>query len=317
MKIGKLENSVLEELILKKFTPMRAESKTQPRIGEDCAVLDIGDDFVALSSDPITSVGTESLGRLSVYVNCNDAVCSGADPVGLMVTLLVPPSATENDIDRIANDLAAAARRCNVDILGGHTEITDAVTRPITSTTVIARAARNKALMGAQSGDSIIMTKSAGLEGTGIIAAALVEPSMREICEYCFDNLSVVQEARIAVDCGAHALHDVTEGGILGAVWELATCANLGATIDVNAIEVLPQTQQLCDRLGLDPLRLIGSGSLLIACANPEAMLKRLQKADIPARKIGVLHEGDICDLDGKPIAPPESDELYKLNLGK
>ncbi|MCL2695742.1 MAG: AIR synthase related protein, partial [Clostridiales bacterium] len=129
MRIGKFDNDILEELVLRKFQSKRPEVITAPGVGEDCAVLDFErDDLIVLSCDPVTSAKWENLGLLSVHVNCNDAAASGAEPVGLLVTLLVPPTMTEDQVGRIADDLSRTAAGVGVDILGGHTEVTDSVT---------------------------------------------------------------------------------------------------------------------------------------------------------------------------------------------
>ncbi len=169
MRLGKLDNDELERLVLKKFQKTRSESLQAPQVGEDCAWLDLGGDLAVFSCDPITSASIAHLGRLSVHVNCNDAAAAGAEPVGLLVTLLAPPSITREQIGRIADDLAAAARDAGVDIVGGHTEVTDAVTRPVTNTAVVARCPRARRMRGLQAGDDVVMTKWAGLEGTAII----------------------------------------------------------------------------------------------------------------------------------------------------
>ena len=171
MRLGKLSNEQLEALVLSKFKKTRPESLGAPQIGEDCAALDFQGDLIELSTDPITSARINTIGALTVHVSCNDAAAAGADPVALMVTLLAPPSATEAEIGRIADDLAAAAKNAGVDIVGGHTEVTDAVTRYVTNTTVIARIARDRILPGPSAGDEIVMTKWAGLEGSAIIAS--------------------------------------------------------------------------------------------------------------------------------------------------
>lgn len=319
MRLGKLDNCDLERLILNHFSSTRSECKTAPHIGEDCAIVDIDNDLMVLSSDPVTAASIEHLGRLSVYVNCNDVICCGADPVALMVTLLAPKQTTEADIEFIAKELSRCAKECNVDIVGGHTEITDAVTRAVTSTTVIARANRAHSLCGAQVGDYIIMTKYAGLEGSGIVAtdhAALLSNCSDDTllkCKACFDMLSIAKEGRLAAAMGAHAMHDVTEGGVLGAIWELTTRFGLGAVIDTSSIPILGCTREICTAAGLNPLRLIGSGSLLIACANGKEMLKALEDHGIPCAIVGRVQKGELVDEHGAVIAPPEADELYKL----
>lgn len=319
MRLGKLDNDTLERLVLSKFQKTRAESLHAPEIGEDCAWLDLGTDLAVLSCDPITSASIAHLGRLTVHVNCNDAAAAGAEPVGLLVTLLAPPSLTEEQIGRIADDLAAAASLANVDILGGHTEVTDAVTRPVTSTAVVARCPRERLMRGMQIGDDIVMTKWAGLEGTSIIAedfpalAGRLDAAQRASALALQQHLSVTAEGHFGVTHGAAAMHDITEGGVLGACWEMAHLAGCGMRIDVDAIPILPETQALCDAAGINPLRLISSGSLLIACPDGNAMTAGLRSAGIPATVIARAVEGDVRQSDGSIVAPPEADELYRL----
>ena len=320
MRIGKLDNEDLERLILNQFRNQRSETLTHPAIGEDCALLDIGDDLVTLSCDPITSAGIERLGALTVYVNCNDAVSAGADPVGLMVTLLVPPSCAEADISKIAEDLAHAATVANIDILGGHTEITDCVTRPVTSATVVARMPRNTCRRSACVGQQIVMTKTAGLEGSTILAdvlsqtdTATVSAATLAACAALEDSISIVLEGKLAWEHGAAVMHDVTEGGVLGAVWELAHRAGTGVTVDTDAIPVLDATRAVCKPFGINPLRLIGSGSLLVVCSDGATLCRVLHSTGIQATVIGTLTDGACVDTRGLPLAPPHADELYKL----
>ena len=293
MKLGKLDNDTLERLILDRFKKTRPESFGAPRIGLDCATMDFQGDLIVCSCDPITSADAKHIGSLSVHVNCNDAAAGGAEPVALLVTLLLPPTETENTVAMIANDLQSAAELAGVDIVGGHTEVTDAVTRVTTCTTVIARTPKAKMLIGAKPGDDIVMTKWAGLEGTMLIAGdhaellASLSPETVECARALSRYLSVVPESRIAMRCGAHAMHDVTEGGVLGAVWELAAQDHLGAVVDLGAIPILPETEAIADAVGVDPYRLMASGSLLIACESGNATVDALNAAGIPAAVIG------------------------------
>jgi hydrogenase maturation factor len=319
MKLGKLDNDTLERLILDRFQKTRPESFGAPRIGMDCAMLDFQGDLIVTSCDPITSADAKHIGALSVHVNCNDAAAGGAEPVALLVTLLLPPSETEETVAMIAKDLQNAAVRAGVDIIGGHTEVTDAVTRVTTCTTVIARTPKAKMLSGAKPGDEIVMTKWAGLEGTMLIAADRADrlsdlpAETIERARALSHHLSVVPESRIAMRHGAHAMHDVTEGGVLGAVWELAAQEHLGAVVDIDAIPILPETKAIADAVGLDPFRLMASGSMLIACENGAETVGALLDAGIHAAIIGHITEREFRFADGSPLDPPGPDELYRL----
>lgn len=320
LRLGKLDNDDLERLVLKKFRRVRPEPLSSPAIGQDCATLDLGGDLAVLSCDPITSAGIAHLGRLTVHVNCNDAAAAGAEPVGLLVTLLIPPSSSLDDISRIADDLSAAAQLAGVDILGGHTEVTNAVTRAVTSATVVARQSRNDALRGMRSGDDIVMTKWAALEGTSILAEDFsdrlsgVPEDLLAAARSLSGYLSIVPESKTAIRFGATAMHDVTEGGILGAAWEFGFANACAVDIHTDAIPVREETRAICTALGLDPLRLIGSGSLLIACKNGEELSGALKKQRIPAAIIGRAIDGNVSFADGRQLFEPGADELYRLD---
>ena len=319
LRLGKLDNDDLDRLVLKKFRRVRPESLSAPSIGQDCAVVDLESDLLVLSCDPITSASVSHLGRLTVHVSCNDAAAAGAEPVGLLVTLLMPPSGTMEQIAQIANDLSVAAQLANVDILGGHTEVTDAVTRVVTSASVIARQKRSSTLRGMRPGDEIVMTKWAAVEGTSILAEdfadrlSSISSHLLESARALSAQLSIVPESKIAMQHGAVAMHDVTEGGVLGASWELGFANTCAVQIETAKIPVREETRALCHALSLDPLRLIGSGSLLIACTDGEGLCKALAKNGIPAAVIGRAIAGERSFADGTLLEEPHADELYKL----
>lgn len=320
MRLGKLTNEQLDRLILSKFRHTRGEVVCSPQVGVDCAAVDLGGRLAVLSTDPITSAD-KHLGRLTVHISCNDAAAAGAEPIGLLVTLLAPPQAEEWEIGQVADELTEAAQAANVEIIGGHTEVTDCVTRMITCATVIAKAGENGILTpdGMRSGDDVVLSKYAGLEGTAVIAsdfaARLSALTMEEIeaARGFMRDVSVVQEGLYAAAHGAHAMHDATEGGVLGAVWEMAYASGQGVVLDPEQIPVHPLTAKICACTGLDPLRLLSSGAMLIACGDGEKMCEGLRELGIPAAVIGKACPGNVRFLDGTPVAPPEADELYKL----
>ena len=319
LRLGKLDNDDLERLVLKKFRRIRPESLSSPTIGQDCAMLDLGGDLAVLSCDPITSASVAHLGRLTVHVSCNDAAAAGAEPVGLLVTLLMPPTGTMEQISHIADDLSLAAQLANVDILGGHTEVTDSVTRAVTSATVIARQPKNATLHGMRPGDDIVLTKWAAIEGTTILVEdfsdrlSTLSESVLAAARALAGQLSIVPESRVAMQFGASAMHDVTEGGVLGAAWELGYANACSVKIDTGAIPVREETKQICAVLSLDPLRLIGSGSLLIACEDGERLVGALAARGIPAAVIGQAIAGKQSFADADPLEEPHADELYRL----
>lgn len=321
MRLGKLDNDKLESLVLNKIHHRRREVKCAPNVGIDCAAVDLGGRLAVMSTDPITSAD-KNVAALTVHVSCNDAAAAGAEPIGLLVTLLIPPSATFEQIDELTDELSQAADEAGVDIIGGHTEVTDSVTRIVTSATVIARAINDKPLAPSEmkKGDSIIMTKWAGLEGTAIIASdmreklksALTDEELDEASGF-ISSISVVKEGLYAARNGATAMHDITEGGVYGALWELAYSSGTGITIDRDAIRIHPLTRRICAELNIDPYRLISSGCMLIAAPNGEEMVEGLKNIGIESAIIARAEGEGVMLADGTPVEKPGADELYKV----
>lgn len=319
MRQGKLTNQQLDSLILSKFAHTRKEVVCSPHVGVDCAAVDLGGRIAVLSTDPITSAD-KNLGSLTVHVSCNDAAAAGAEPIGLLVTLLIPPSGTEEEVGRVADELAEAARLANIEIIGGHTEVTAAVTRMVTCATVIARAGKNGIIApnGMKDGDYIVMTKAGGIEGTAVIASDFPEKTGLTDAELAkargfMSMVSVVKEGLFCADNGATAMHDITEGGVYGAAWEMAEASGCGMEIWPDKVPFHPITLKVCDKCGLDKFRLLSSGSMLIACPDGEAMVKGLEQIGIPAAVIGRAGGSGVRTDKGEEILPPEADELYRM----
>lgn len=324
MKIGKVSNELLQSAIFDKELYERPEVIIRPNIGEDCSVLEFGhDENIVLSTDPITGA-TQHIGRLAVHISCNDVSTSGAEPIGILVTILLPPGSSEEDFKTIMKDVVESARESNIEIIGGHTEVTDAVTRPVVSTTVIGKVKKENMLAtkGALVGQDIILTKWAGFEGTAILANEYEDLLTKRLGKDIVDAgkklgdyLSVVPESQIARNCDITSMHDATEGGLLGAIWEVAECANVGATINIDQILVREETQKICELFEISPYKLISSGCMIMTTFESEKCLHELEKLNIEATIIGkITQEGKYMIIDGikQEIQPPESDDLYK-----
>lgn len=328
MKTGKLDSKLLEDIVFKHLSHKRPEVITRAGIGEDCAVIDFGPYDCVLSTDPITGAVSD-IGRLSVHISCNDIASKGIEPLGLLLACMLPEGTTVEEIDTIMAQAGQAAKELNVEIIGGHTEVTAAVTTPVIVSTAVGRALKGQ-VQGAENmkaGDYILMTKGAGIEGAGIIAAdfgheleAVLSPEEIEEALALLDQVSVVKEGVIAGGIGTSGMHDITEGGVLGAVWEMCQVSGKGAVIDYHSIPVHPVVEKICKHFDIDPLKLISSGSMLIVAPpeNKDAIKKAIRQAGIDVNTIGQVNdkEGECLLLkDGKSqiIDPPESDELYKV----
>jgi len=277
---GKLPNKMLEQ-ILKGFSFEDPALLITAGVGEDIAAADIQrEEVLVLKSDPIT-FATDAIGHYAVLVNANDITTCGADPRWLLTTLLFPCGITGSEIQHIMHGLNHIASRYNITLCGGHTEITDAVTRPVVVGSLAGTVPKSRLIdkKSMKTGDLLLITKSVAVEGTAIIAREMenklllmgFNDSDIHACKQFLDNISILEEAGIARDIGGvTAMHDVTEGGLATAVSELSIAGQHRIRIDMNRIPVFPQTRRICDALDISPLGLIGSGRKWRGCCGHE-----------------------------------------------
>lgn len=329
---GKLPQDLLNNF-LNEFEFSDPSVLNWPGIGEDTAAVDVSEEeVVVITSDPIT-FATNAIGEYAVLVNANDIATSGGTPRWFLATLLFPVNTTASEIRAVMAELASVCKRCNITLCGGHTEITDGVPRTIINGMMIGSVRRDHFLdkKDMRPGDQVILTKGVAIEGTALIAREFeqqlmdlgINKAIIERAQAFISRISVLEEAKIAADIhGVKALHDITEGGIATALEEFSIAGGFGMEIQVGQISVLPETKAVCAPFNIDPLGLIGSGSLLICC-RPES-LKRLQDdlatADIEAAIIGsvidaepgIVAMDDQETVDWPHFAVDEITRLYK-----
>jgi hydrogenase expression/formation protein HypE len=332
LPIGKLPGHLLQA-VLDKHVSGDPRVIVGPRVGEDAAVIDLGDRYLVASADPIT-FATDELGWYALHVNANDIVVRGATPRWFLATLLLPEGRTEEDTVRtLFAQLGEACQELEVALVGGHTEITHGLDRPIVAGTMLGEVAKDRLVTtsGAQVGDAIVLTKGVPLEGAAIIArekeaelrargvpAAMIRRARGFLRT---PGLSVRPEAEIACELATvHAMHDPTEGGIATALHELAMAAGVGLRIDRDRITVLPEGRALCEAFGLDPLGTIASGALLMTLAPAEAgvVIHALAREAIDCHFIGqvVPPEQGVTLNEGTrqwPLPAFARDEIAKL----
>ncbi|MDF2608997.1 MAG: Hydrogenase maturation factor [Lachnospiraceae bacterium] len=328
MKIGKVPETVLKRSILKQIKHRRDEVLVRPGVGEDCSVIELAKDEVfVISTDPITGT-TENIGTLAVHITANDIASNGAEVIGIMLTILLPDGTRESDLKALMQEIEATCAKLNIEVLGGHTEITAAVNQPIITVTGVGKMPKNHMIKtaGAKPGQEIVMTKWAGLEGTAIIAKAKEKDLLSrytfdfvEGAKQMLDHISVVKEAGIGRTLGVTSMHDVTEGGIYGALWEIAEASGVGLEIDLKKIPIKQETVEICEFYDLNPYQLISSGVMLMITDHANLLVEQLSKNDIPAAVIGRITTGNdrvVMNEDEKRfLMPPKSDELYKVSF--
>jgi len=326
MKIGKIPQDILNKCVFNLISNKREEVLLEPSIGEDCSAIKLKDDEVfVISTDPITGADKD-MGYLGVYINTNDIASSGAEPIGVMVTILLPPSSKEEQLYNIMEQIDKACSELNIQIMGGHTEVTDAVVKPILSLTAIGKVKKDKLIStsGAKVGQDIIITKWAGLEGTSIIAKDNYDELSQKLSNELLQEaisldkyLSVIKESIIAKNYEVTSMHDITEGGVLGAIWEVALCSNMGAQVDLDKIPIKNETIAICNYYNIDPYKLISSGCMLMTTHRGNELVKELKKNNIEAAVIGEITENKdkIINVKGNKVelVEPGTDELYKI----
>lgn len=330
LKSGKLDSDLLKKIVFEKITYKSPDVLIRPGIGEDCATVDFGQYECVMSTDPITAAVNE-IGRLAIHITCNDIASNGIQPLGIMLAVMLPVGTTEEDISMMMEQAGETAAELGVEIIGGHTEITSAVNTPVIVSTAIGKAGKgtSQQAKAMQPGDFIMMTKWAGIEGTGIIASDF-EERLKEFCtkeeieeaKQLLLQVSVVKEGVIAGQIGTAGMHDITEGGILGAVWEMCQISGNGCELWIDEIPVKEITKKISGIFNINYLRLISSGCMLIIVhpEHKEEIQEAMKREGIKISCIGVIKEKNfgimsrICE-NGKlcEIFPPESDELYKV----
>ncbi|MBQ8588880.1 MAG: AIR synthase family protein [Firmicutes bacterium] len=329
MPVGKLDTDLLKETVFSHILHLRPEVLVRPGVGEDCATLDFGQYECVMSTDPITAAISE-IGRLAIHITCNDIASNGVEPLGIMLAMMLPIGTTVGEIETIMMQAQEVAGSLGVEIIGGHTEITPAVNRPVIVSTAIGRtlSGGSQKAENMRPGDVILMTKQAGLEGSGIIAsdfadqlsAVLTEEEIAEAKGY-LNLVSVVKEGIAAGKMGTAGMHDITEGGVLGAVWELSEIAGVGVELEEDKIPVSDVTRKICEHFGINYLRLISSGCMMIIVHpdREQAVIDAIHAAGVDVTRIGHVKEHGASRVliggDGisREIDPPESDELYKV----
>lgn len=326
MQIGKLPNDVLRDSIISKINIKNKEILVGPGIGEDCAIIDFEENVCVITTDPIT-VAINNAGTIGVHVCCNDIASAGVKPIGVMVTILAPPTSKLEEITNIMKDVGDACDELSVNILGGHTEITDAVNRIVLSICAIGKGKKNEFVTtgGAKIGDDIIVTGFAGLEGTAILSkdyydylSTSLNKKVLQKAQEMLKSISVVKVGLLCAEFGVSAMHDATEGGVLGAIWEIGEACGGGVYIHENEIPIMDETIQICKALNIDPYKLISSGSMIITCRDGINLCKLLKENEIEAAIVGkITNCRMIINTDGieKNILPPQSDEIYKVKI--
>ena len=311
-EFGKIPNDVLKSIVLFTLKNRKNNLVVRPESGEDACAIDHNNELLVMSSQPVSIAHSEA-GRVAIYSACNNLAACGTEAYGVMLTILAPKDFTKLSLERVMKQLVKSAQFVNVDILGGHTEISKAVNSLVINVTAIGWTSKEKLIKtsGCKIDDDIVLTKSAGLEGTAILAFENENEISKKYGAYfvtsskkLLNEISVVKEGKIAFGFGVNAMHDASQHGVLGAIWDIVNNSGHGVIIDKELIPVEPETKTICDFYSLNPYTIPAGGSMLISCTNGDKLVEELNKHSIKASVIGKV------TIDKKKILRTESGEI-------
>lgn len=305
LPVGKIPHELLESIIQSAPT-QGPRVLLGPGVGLDSAVLEFGETCLVIKTEPIT-FASDNIGWYAVQITANDIATTGAIPSWAMFSVLLPEgSTTEESLTAITDQLSNACRAAGISVVGGHTEITHGLDRPIIVTTLLGEVSRDKLVTPAQAqpGDALLLTKGVPIEAVALLAREfphvlqqhLTKDELLTAQNYLYDpGISVLKDAQTALHAGkVTAMHDPTEGGIATALWELAQASQKTLLVDPNRIPIAPLSAKICNIFGLDPLGTIASGSLLLAVdpTSKNAVLSAFKEEGIEAAEIGAVMAG-------------------------
>lgn len=323
MRQGKISENVLKRSVLKKIKTHRDEVVSGAGIGKDCAILAFGEEETVLSVTPVTAPVTE-LSSYAIPMALNNVAVSGAEPIGVMLSILLPEETEEAEFQRIMEQAEDVCSDLHVEIIGGHTEVTPAVAYPIMTVTGVGKkeAARAGFPQGIKANQDIVVSKWIGLEGT----ARLAKEHKEELCSRypmrmieeaaAYDKyLSVIPEAATAMKSGVCGMHDVSRGGIFGALWEMASGAGVGLEIDLKKLPVKQETIEICEFFELNPYELLSGGCLIMVTEDGNDLVAALAREEIPAVIVGRTTDSNDRILyneeEKRYLDMPKTDQIY------
>ncbi len=326
---GKIPIKLLNQIVFKNLGIDRKEVAVGPKAGIDGAVIDLGEKSIIVSMDPVTGA-IKNIGWLAVNVNANDIATFGVEPAFMFSCILLPENADSNLVEEISSQIHNAAKELGIAIVGGHCESTIGLVNPVVVGCIIGFTDKKEYLTadGAKPGDNIILTKSAGIEGTAILATEkekilrkVIGSQMVQDAKNFYKEISIVKDAITAYKTGGvHAMHDPTEGGIIGGIHEIADASKLGVKIFKNKIPIRSETSAICKYFKIDPLHLISSGALLLSVSpnKTNKIIEELHKNGIQVKVIGEfltnINQRIMMLKNGqtKVLSRPESDHIWK-----
>jgi len=325
MRLGKLSDSILKRTVLKQIKNKRNEVLSGAGVGEDCAIFACEGGNLASCVEEYTVADRQDMIR-AIYKATNNLVTAGAEPIAVMLSIILPERASEEKLKKLMDGAAQAARELKIQIAGGHTTVSKYVTQKLAVITAYGKVAADShyTTKGAKPGQDIVMTKWIGLEGTAMLAQLKYEELLTRYPAYlveeaaAFDKyLSIIPEAATAMKSGVCVMHDASEGGILATLWELAESSGVGLNIDLKKLPIRQETVEVCEFCDVNPYELLGGGCLVMTTEDGNRLVNDLLEQNIPAVVVGKITEGNArMIMNGEEkrfLDKPGMDEIHRF----
>ena len=334
MKIGKISESILKRSVLRAIKVNREELIKGAEVGGDCAFLSWKADcerVTALSTQTVT-LPVPCAAHLAVMAAANNLAAAGGRAMAATISLTLPEGTEEGSLKDIMKQAADSCENLHIQIAGGHTEVSPYVNAPVITVTAVGTAPERQSCYGGAADRpaegcremDLVISKWVGMEGTAILACEKEEELLKRYpaaliteAKGFMDRFSVLPEAAIALKSGVYAMHDVRNGGIFGALWELSRKLGVGLSIDLKEIPVKQETIEICEFFNISPYELLSGGALIMAAEDGNGLVRELKKAGIAASVIGRTNDSnDRLILNGEEtryLGPPGPDEIYKI----
>ncbi len=331
MRLGKVSDSILKRTVLKQIKNRRCEILSGAGLGEDCAIFALDGGNLATCVEEYTVADRQDMIR-AIYKSTNNLATAGAEPMAIMLSIILPERASEEKLKKLMDGAAQAARELNIQIAGGHTTVSKYVAQKLAVVTAYGVYAKDvdgesfKPLTtkGAKSGQDIVMSKWIGLEGTAILAQRKKEEMLARYPEYFIDEaagfdkyLSVIPEAATAMKSGVCVMHDASEGGIMATLWELAESSGVGLSIDMKKLPIRQETVEVCEFCDVNPYELLSGGCLVMVAEDGAGLVEALAEQNIPAVVVGkITDSNDRIIYNGEEkrfLDKPKMDEVHRF----
>ena len=325
MRLGKISDSILKRTVLKQIKKNRKEVLSGAGIGEDCAIFSCEGSNMASCVVQDTLQDGRDMWR-AVHKAANNLATAGAQPLAVMLSILLPEKASEEKLKKLMESATQAARELQIQIAGGHTAVSKYVTQKLVTVTAYGLVSQGGAYTtkGVKPGQDIVMTKWIGLEGTAILAQKKKEELRNRYPEYLIDEaaafdqyMSILPEAATAIKSGVCVMHDASEGGILATLWELAESSGVGLHIDLKKLPIRQETVEVCEFCDVNPYELLSGGCLVMTTQDGDRLVEALQEQNIPAVVVGkITDSNDRMIYNGEEkrfLDKPKTDEIYRF----